>query len=136
MNNFCFLCKIQLCDSPPGENDDNSIVSGGSTIYSTPLAQLGSTNDLANAAASPPSVNASQSQSLNQAKDGAVTSKNSSRKTMVNNVQSSNGSKLQTGNGTDIDSQKPMQNSKDAYLSPNSQRRSCLAGHSGETVSK
>ena len=55
---------------------------------------------------------------------------------MVNNVQSSNGSKLQTGNGTDIDSQKPMQNSKDAYLSPNSQRRTCLAGHSGETVSK
>ena len=55
---------------------------------------------------------------------------------MVNNVQSSNGSKLQTGNGTDIDSQKPMQNSKDAYLSPNSQRRPCLAGHSGETVSK
>ena len=58
---------------------------------------------------------------------------------MVNNVQSSNGSKPQTGNGddmrNDIDSQKPMQNSKDAYLSPNSQRRSCLAGHSGETVS-
>ena len=59
---------------------------------------------------------------------------------MVNNVQSSNGSKLKTGNGDDIrneiDSQKPMQNSKDAYLSPNSQRRSCLAGHSGETVRK
>ena len=59
---------------------------------------------------------------------------------MVNNVQSSNGSKLQTGTGddvrNDIDSQKPMQNSKDAYLSPNSQRRSCLPGHSGETVSK
>ena len=59
---------------------------------------------------------------------------------MVNNVQSSNGSKLQTGTGDDMrtetDSQKPMQNSKDAYLSPNSQRRSCLAGHSGETVKK
>jgi len=59
---------------------------------------------------------------------------------MVNNVQSSNGSKLQTGTGDDMrtetDSQKPMQNSKDAYLSPNSQRRSCLAGHSGETVRK
>ena len=80
-----------MCDSPPGENDDNSIVSGGSTIYSTPVAQLGSTNDLANAATSPPPLQNQQSTNLKSS---------SSTNNKMNNVQESsrNVSEPKTGN--------------------------------------
>ena len=127
-----------MCDSPPGENDDNSIVSGGSTIYSTPVAQLGSTNDLANAAISPPPSNVSQKQSSDQMKDKNYSSTNSSNKRLVNNIQSSNSSEAQTGNANAmeavVDSQQQIQNSTDAYQSPKGQRRSCSAARSGGSV--
>lgn len=125
-----------MCDSPPGENDDNSIVSGGSTIYSTPVAQLGSTNDLANAATSPPPSNVSQTQSTNQMKDKNSSSTNSSNNKLMNNIQSSNTPETQTGNKdtTETESQLQMQNSTDAYLSPKGQRRSCSAARSGASV--
>ena len=129
-----------MCDSPPGENDDNSIVSGGSTIYSTPVAQLGSTNDLAAAATSPPSSNLSQTQSSNQMKDKPYQTTNSSSKKLMNNIQSSNALETQTGNKDvldgDVDSQHQLHNLSDAYRSPTSQRRPCSANRVGGTVRK
>ena len=130
-----------MCDSPPGENDDNSIVSGGSTIYSTPVAQLGSTNDLANAATSPPPSNISQIQSSsNHTKDNKITSStnHSISKNLINNGRSSNASEIQTGtlgctSETDVDPQRQIPNSSDAYQSP---EKSCLTGVTGATVSK
>ena len=110
-----------MCDSPPGENDDNSIVSGGSTIYSTPVAQLGSTNDLANAATSPPPLQNQQSTNLKSS---------SSTNNKVNNVQESsrNVSEPKTGNQNAMTPKQEMQNSTDAYSSPQSQRRACSSG--------
>ena len=133
-----------MCDSPPGENDDNSIVSGGSTIYSTPVAQLGSTNDLANAATSPPPSNISQTQSSsNHMKDNKTSSStnNSTNKNFINNARSSsNAPETQTGNKdtseADMDPQRQLHNSCDAYQSPTSQKRSCLTGRQGGTVSE
>ena len=130
-----------MCDSPPGENDDNSIVSGGSTIYSTPVAQLGSTNDLANAATSPPSLHAQQSSSNHQHKSSSSTN-NKSSKNVINNVQESskNVSDIQpmTGNQNamkvDADHQRELHNSTDACSSPQSQRRACSSGLSAGTV--
>ena len=123
-----------MCDSPPGENDDNSIVSGGSTIYSTPVAQLGSTNDLANAATSPPPIQNQQSSTTNpQPISSSSTNNKNSTKNLVNNIDKSskNVSETQqiTGNQNamkgDIDPKQENQNSTDAYSSPQSQRRAC-----------
>ena len=126
-----------MCDSPPGENDDNSIVSGGSTIYSTPVAQLGSTNDLANAATSPPPIQNQQSLSTNpQSKSSSSTNNKSSSNNVVNNIQESSknvsDSQQKTGNQNamkgDLDPQQENHNPTDAYSSPQSQRRACSAG--------
>ena len=130
-----------MCDSPPGENDDNSIVSGGSTIYSTPVAQLGSTNDLANAATSPPSLHTQQSSSNHQHKSTSSTN-NKSSKSVTNNVpeSSKNVSDIQpmTGNqntmNVEADHQRDRHNSTDACSSPQSQRRACSRGLSAGTV--
>ena len=126
-----------MCDSPPGENDDNSIVSGGSTIYSTPVAQLGSTNDLANAATSPPPIHNQQSLSTNpQSKSSSSTNNKNNSKNVVNNIQESSknvsDSQQKTGNQNamkgDLDPQQENHNPTDAYSSPQSQRRACSAG--------
>ena len=128
-----------MCDSPPGENDDNSIVSGGSTIYSTPVAQLGSTNDLAKVATSPPAANDWQKRSSDQLSDETPSITNLSNNKSKNNMKSSNLSEVQTGNTNaaaegEVGSKQQIQNSMDMSRSPTSQRKSCSATRSGGSV--
>ena len=133
---------MQLCDSPPGiDNDENSI---SSTIYSTPVAHLGSTNDLASAAQLASTSQQQHASSVTVDDKNATPISTKSSKANNKNITSNNdqqssrqihmggeGHDAMQGEGSSLAKGVP---SMTTYQSPKSQRRSGSAARSKDSV--